>query len=165
MNKKFWVMSELGSLISMYRSDGATSENCPKNSLTFCRLTKPKKGKVVLPSYVISIPTSHTWFTLSLSLARTFAVVEKIYTKKMDPEKEEFLKEFGSDYGYPTGPKSIDQIRATEFKRLDGQIFSLFSKKISILYLFSYCYYFFGFSQTFCLAAEKVKENYCCKWI
>ena len=43
----------------------------------------------------------------------------------MDPEKEEFLKEFGSDYGYPTGPKSIDQIRATEFKRLDGQIFSL----------------------------------------
>ena len=43
----------------------------------------------------------------------------------MDPEKEEFLKEFGGDYGYPTGPKSIDQIRATEFKRLDGQIFSL----------------------------------------
>ena len=142
MNKKFWVMSELGSLISMYRSDGATSENCPKNSLTFCRLTKPKKGKVVLPSYVISIPTSHTWFTLSLSLARTFAVVEKIYTKKMDPEKEEFLKEFGSDYGYPTGPKSIDQIRATEFKRLDGQIFSLFSKKISILYLLLLFFWF-----------------------
>ena len=43
----------------------------------------------------------------------------------MDPEKEEFLKEFGADYGYPSGPKSIDQIRATEFKRLDGQIFSL----------------------------------------
>ena len=79
----------------------------------------------------------------------------------MDPEKEEFLKEFGGDYGYPTGPKSIDQIRATEFKRLDGQIFSLsFQRRFQY---FSYCYYFFGFSQTFCLAAEKVKENYCCK--
>jgi molybdenum cofactor sulfurtransferase len=43
----------------------------------------------------------------------------------MDAQKEEFLKEFGADYGYPNGPKTIDQIRATEFKRLDGQIFSL----------------------------------------
>ncbi|GKV37029.1 hypothetical protein SLEP1_g45101 [Rubroshorea leprosula] len=34
-------------------------------------------------------------------------------------EKEEFLNEFGEDYGYPNGPKSIDEIRATEFKRLD----------------------------------------------
>ncbi|KAK7846169.1 molybdenum cofactor sulfurase [Quercus suber] len=41
----------------------------------------------------------------------------------MDPEKAEFLKEFGADYGYPTGPKSIDQIRATEFKRLDGLVY------------------------------------------
>ncbi|KAL4598330.1 hypothetical protein ACB092_11G052900 [Castanea dentata] len=41
----------------------------------------------------------------------------------MDPEKEEFLKEFGADYGYPNGPKSIDQIRATEFKRLDGLVY------------------------------------------
>ncbi|KAM3732066.1 hypothetical protein ACB098_11G032800 [Castanea mollissima] len=41
----------------------------------------------------------------------------------MDPEKEEFLKEFGADYGYPGGPKSIDQIRATEFKRLDGLVY------------------------------------------
>ena len=43
----------------------------------------------------------------------------------MDAQKEEFLKEFGADYGYPNGPKTIDEIRATEFKRLDGQIFSL----------------------------------------
>lgn len=37
----------------------------------------------------------------------------------MDAGKAEFLKEFGSDYGYPNGPKSIDEIRATEFNRLD----------------------------------------------
>ncbi|KAL9409896.1 hypothetical protein AB3S75_048173 [Citrus x aurantiifolia] len=35
-------------------------------------------------------------------------------------DKEEFLKEFSEDYGYPNGPKSIDQIRATEFKRLEN---------------------------------------------
>ncbi|KAH7557794.1 hypothetical protein JRO89_XS11G0221900 [Xanthoceras sorbifolium] len=35
-------------------------------------------------------------------------------------DKEEFLKEFGADYGYPNGPKSIDEIRATEFKRLEN---------------------------------------------
>ncbi|XP_024008774.1 molybdenum cofactor sulfurase isoform X2 [Eutrema salsugineum] len=32
---------------------------------------------------------------------------------------EEFLKEFGDYYGYPEGPKSIKEIRDTEFKRLD----------------------------------------------
>lgn len=44
-------------------------------------------------------------------------------------EKEEFLNEFGEDYGYPNGPKSIDEIRATEFKRLDenGSFPSFFS--------------------------------------
>uniref|UniRef100_A0A7C9AY39 Aminotransferase class V domain-containing protein n=1 Tax=Opuntia streptacantha TaxID=393608 RepID=A0A7C9AY39_OPUST len=36
----------------------------------------------------------------------------------MDKDKEEFLSEFGDDYGYPLGPKTIDEIRATEFKRL-----------------------------------------------
>ncbi|KAK3033127.1 hypothetical protein RJ639_036486, partial [Escallonia herrerae] len=30
-------------------------------------------------------------------------------------EKEEFLKEFGEHYGYPNGPKNIDEIRATEY--------------------------------------------------
>ncbi|GAV64118.1 Aminotran_5 domain-containing protein/MOSC domain-containing protein/MOSC_N domain-containing protein [Cephalotus follicularis] len=37
-----------------------------------------------------------------------------------DAEKEAFLKEFGRDYGYPNGPKTIDDIRATEFKRLQN---------------------------------------------
>ncbi|XP_022865528.1 molybdenum cofactor sulfurase isoform X2 [Olea europaea var. sylvestris] len=37
----------------------------------------------------------------------------------IDPEKEEFLREFGEDYGYPNAPKNIDELRATEFKRLD----------------------------------------------
>lgn len=37
----------------------------------------------------------------------------------MDSDKEQFLREFGEDYGYPNAPKSIDEIRATEFKRLD----------------------------------------------
>lgn len=40
-------------------------------------------------------------------------------------EKEQFLKEFGSDYGYPNSPKNIDDIRATEFKRLNGTSFDL----------------------------------------
>ncbi|KAF5731289.1 Molybdenum cofactor sulfurase (LOS5) (ABA3) isoform 1 [Tripterygium wilfordii] len=35
-------------------------------------------------------------------------------------DKEEFLKEYGEYYGYPNGPKSIDEIRATEFKRLQN---------------------------------------------
>jgi len=38
-----------------------------------------------------------------------------------DGAKEEFLRDFGEHYGYPKGPKSIDQIRATEFKRLQFQ--------------------------------------------
>ncbi|KAL5545083.1 hypothetical protein UlMin_008867 [Ulmus minor] len=41
----------------------------------------------------------------------------------MDPDKEEFLREFGNHYGYPNNPKNIDQIRATEFKRLDGLVY------------------------------------------
>lgn len=38
----------------------------------------------------------------------------------MEKSKEEFLKQFGGDYGYPKAPKNIDEIRATEFKRLEG---------------------------------------------
>lgn len=55
-------------------------------------------------------------------------------TGNMDSDKEEFLREFGDDYGYPNAPKSIDEIRATEFKRLDhdGQLLFLFH----LLYLF-----------------------------
>lgn len=39
----------------------------------------------------------------------------------MEMDKEQFLKEFGKDYGYPDGPKNIDEIRATEFKRLTNE--------------------------------------------
>ncbi|KAK9275964.1 hypothetical protein L1049_023239 [Liquidambar formosana] len=38
-------------------------------------------------------------------------------------DKEAFLKEFGEDYGYPNAPKNIDDIRATEFKRLDELVY------------------------------------------
>jgi len=36
---------------------------------------------------------------------------------------EAFLKEFGDYYGYPDGPKNIQEIRDTEFKRLDKGLF------------------------------------------
>ncbi|KAK9150975.1 hypothetical protein Syun_009284 [Stephania yunnanensis] len=41
----------------------------------------------------------------------------------MDIEKQKFLSEFARDYGYPNAPKNIDQIRASEFKRLDGLVY------------------------------------------
>ncbi|KAL5073402.1 hypothetical protein RYX36_012386 [Vicia faba] len=41
----------------------------------------------------------------------------------MATAKEEFLKEFGEHYGYPNGPKTIDQIRATEFNRLQDLVY------------------------------------------
>ncbi|KAI3769040.1 hypothetical protein L6452_00136 [Arctium lappa] len=41
----------------------------------------------------------------------------------METVKEQFLKEFGEFYGYPNSPKNIDDIRATEFKRLDGNVY------------------------------------------
>ena len=44
----------------------------------------------------------------------------------MEADKEAFLREFGDLYGYPNAPKTIDQIRATEFKRLHGQFHSYF---------------------------------------
>ncbi|CAL9107776.1 unnamed protein product [Musa textilis] len=37
--------------------------------------------------------------------------------------KAEFLKQFGKDYGYPDAPKDIDEIRASEFKRLQGLVY------------------------------------------
>ena len=44
-------------------------------------------------------------------------------------DKEQFLKEFGKDYGYSDGPKVIDEIRATEFKRLaNGKTTLIFQK-------------------------------------
>ncbi|KAG9439484.1 hypothetical protein H6P81_019649 [Aristolochia fimbriata] len=41
----------------------------------------------------------------------------------MEGTKEEFLKEFGEDYGYPNAPKNIDEMRSSEFKRLDGLVY------------------------------------------
>lgn len=49
--------------------------------------------------------------------------------------KEEFLKEFGKDYGYPDGTRGIDEIRASEFKRLNGERFA------SLRYGDSFIYY------------------------
>ncbi|KAJ8532657.1 hypothetical protein K7X08_012580 [Anisodus acutangulus] len=41
----------------------------------------------------------------------------------IESEKEQFLKEFGSDYGYPNAPIHIDEIRATQFKRLKDTVY------------------------------------------
>ncbi|KAJ4835539.1 hypothetical protein Tsubulata_028426 [Turnera subulata] len=35
-----------------------------------------------------------------------------------EEDKREFLNQYGLDYGYPNGPKTVDEIRATEFNRL-----------------------------------------------
>ncbi|KAL8126629.1 hypothetical protein AgCh_013760 [Apium graveolens] len=40
-----------------------------------------------------------------------------------DVEKAQFLEEFGDDYGYPNAPKNIDEIRATEFHRLQELVY------------------------------------------
>ncbi|KAI7979425.1 Molybdenum cofactor sulfurase [Camellia lanceoleosa] len=42
---------------------------------------------------------------------------------KLDSDKQQFMKEFSGDYGYSNASKNIDQIRATEFKRLDGLVY------------------------------------------
>ncbi|XP_006656363.1 molybdenum cofactor sulfurase [Oryza brachyantha] len=41
----------------------------------------------------------------------------------MEVSKEEFLRQFGGDYGYPDAPKGVDEMRATEFKRLQGVVY------------------------------------------
>ncbi|XP_024019141.1 molybdenum cofactor sulfurase isoform X1 [Morus notabilis] len=41
----------------------------------------------------------------------------------MNEDKEAFLKDNGGSYGYPNAPKTIDEIRATEFKRIDGLVY------------------------------------------
>ncbi|KAL0912300.1 hypothetical protein M5K25_018264 [Dendrobium thyrsiflorum] len=38
----------------------------------------------------------------------------------MEGAKEDFLRRFGDDYGYPNALKNIDEMRSTEFKRLEG---------------------------------------------
>lgn len=54
----------------------------------------------------------------------------------MDKDKEDFLKEFGEEYGYPNAPKSIDEIRSTEFKRLEGLLPPSQSGSLTNLILF-----------------------------
>ncbi|XP_068654808.1 molybdenum cofactor sulfurase isoform X2 [Aristolochia californica] len=41
----------------------------------------------------------------------------------MEQVKDEFVKEFAQDYGYPNAPKNIDEIRNSEFRRLDGLVY------------------------------------------
>uniref|UniRef100_A0A804R8Y3 Molybdenum cofactor sulfurase n=1 Tax=Zea mays TaxID=4577 RepID=A0A804R8Y3_MAIZE len=41
----------------------------------------------------------------------------------MGQSKAEFLKQFGGDYGYPDAPRGIDELRAAEFKRLEGMVY------------------------------------------
>ncbi|BAS99067.1 molybdenum cofactor sulfurase [Oryza sativa Japonica Group] len=41
----------------------------------------------------------------------------------MEVSKEEFLRQFGGDYGYPGAPKGVDEMRAAEFKRLEGMAY------------------------------------------
>ncbi|CAA7394187.1 unnamed protein product [Spirodela intermedia] len=36
---------------------------------------------------------------------------------------EEFLRQFGADYGYPGAEKKVEEIRASEFKRLEGLVY------------------------------------------
>jgi molybdenum cofactor sulfurtransferase len=38
----------------------------------------------------------------------------------MDQSREEFLERFGADYGYPDAPRGVDEMRAADFKRLEG---------------------------------------------
>jgi len=40
----------------------------------------------------------------------------------MGQSKAEFLEKFGGDYGYPDAPRGINELRATEFQRLEGVI-------------------------------------------
>ncbi|XP_047084225.1 molybdenum cofactor sulfurase-like [Lolium rigidum] len=41
----------------------------------------------------------------------------------MDQSKEEFLERFGADYGYPDAPRGVDEMRAADFKRLEGTVY------------------------------------------
>ncbi|CAL5041460.1 unnamed protein product [Urochloa decumbens] len=41
----------------------------------------------------------------------------------MAQSKEEFLEQFGEDYGYPDARRGIDELRAADFKRLEGMVY------------------------------------------
>ncbi|CAA0815509.1 Molybdenum cofactor sulfurase [Striga hermonthica] len=50
-------------------------------------------------------------------------IILELFVWLPDLEKERFLQEFGEDYGYPNAPKTVDEIRATEFKRLNDTVY------------------------------------------
>lgn len=56
----------------------------------------------------------------------------------MDAHKQQFLNEFGEYYGYnKSGPNNIDQIRATQFKRLNHGTLRFISPFLIISLCFS----------------------------
>lgn len=48
------------------------------------------------------------------------AAHQAVATDAVSAEKQEFLRLYEEQYGYPGGRLSIDQLRSTEFKRLEG---------------------------------------------
>ena len=73
--------------------------------------------------FTISVPTR-------LSKDDESATEESKVQNSADSLKAEFLKTYGEHYGYPGGKKSIEEIRETEFKRLNGEEF---------IHLFQFC--------------------------
>uniref|UniRef100_M8CED3 Molybdenum cofactor sulfurase n=1 Tax=Aegilops tauschii TaxID=37682 RepID=M8CED3_AEGTA len=41
----------------------------------------------------------------------------------MEQSREEFLEQFGGDYGYPGAPRGVDQMRVADFQRLQGTVY------------------------------------------
>lgn len=85
-----------------------------------------KKRKI----YLILKQPGRTVFLLSAIFLR-LVIREKtqffLSFRRKNNAMEAFLKEFGDYYGYPDGPKNIQEIRDTEFKRLDKGLFFIFS--------------------------------------
>ncbi|KAK4398729.1 Molybdenum cofactor sulfurase [Sesamum angolense] len=74
---------------------------------------------------IINVLATPTKIKAHKELIRIFSKYLEFYLSIMadDPEKERFLMEFGQDYGYPNAPKNVDEIRATEFKRLNDLVY------------------------------------------
>lgn len=90
-----------------------------------------------------------------------------------DVEKARFVEEFGDDYGYPNAPKNIDEIRATEFNRLQGNpticlyfIYSVFNQHLiqSISCRLNFlCYYLLSVGSITCNLLKKLLELNICR--
>ncbi|CAA6658051.1 unnamed protein product [Spirodela intermedia] len=52
-----------------------------------------------------------------------FAARREFIPRGDDGRWEEFLRQFGADYGYPGAEKKVEEIRASEFKRLEGLVY------------------------------------------